>query len=215
MVNKIIHQIIGPQKNEFIQKCLDSWDCLKDKGFIIKTWNDSLINEFIEDCYPYAGEAILKARNHAEAADIARYLIVHHYGGYYVDWDIELLNIEKFIKLAGKFKNGFLVLDPFNSTIASECFSALNGDRYLKYLADEIIEVFNSKKRDEMGTPQYSGPYRMRDAFFKFKLNNETNRQEFIEINDIFLYNYREIRTMPARKKNAPLIHYWVHSWLK
>ena len=214
MINRIIHQITGPRQNDLIRKCLDSWDPLKNKDFTIKVWNDDLITEFIREFYPYASNAILKARNHAEAADIARYLIVYHYGGYYVDWDVELLDIGKFIKVTNRYKNGFLVLDPFNSTIASECFSALNGDRYLKYLVDEIIGIFNSKRRDEMGNPQYSGPFRMRDVFFKFKLNNEVLKQEFIEINDIFLYNYREIRSMPERKKKVPLIHYWVHSWL-
>lgn len=214
MINRIIHQIVGPTKNDLIQRCLNSWAPLKAKGFIVKVWNDELINEFIEDFYPYASEAISKARNHAEAADIARYLIVYHYGGYYVDWDVELLIIGKFIKITNKYKNGFLILDPSNATIASECFSSISGDRFLKYLADEIVEIFNSKKRNEMGTPQFSGPYRMRDAAFKYKLNKQELKQEFIEINNIFLYNYKEIRSMPERKRNVPLIHYWVHSWI-
>lgn len=210
MVNKIIHQIVGPRADKLINVCLHSWEVLVNYGFEIKTWNDDLIEEFISNLYPFAFPAILNAKNHAEKSDITRYLIIYHFGGYYMDWDIEMINSNRFLDICNKAPKGFLVIDPFNETLASECFSALSGEPYLLSLSQDIIELYNNDLQKYLPTPQYSGPYRMRDSLKRHR----NSSQKFIEVNDIFVYNYREIRERPKRKCNSPLIHYWLHSWL-
>lgn len=45
------------------------------------------------------------------------------------------------------------------------------------------------------------------------KYFDQNTKQELIEVNDIFMYNYREIRKMPPKEIIPPLIHYWMHGW--
>ncbi|HEY8954760.1 glycosyltransferase [Chitinophaga sp.] len=211
MVEKIIHQIVGPKTTELIDHCLNSWLPLKEHGFEIKVWSFEDINNFVETIYPFALSTLLNARNLAESADIARYLIVHHHGGYYMDWDIELIDPEGFLKICQNYGYGYLVVDPFNGTLASECFSAAREEAYLLSLVEDVVELFNNGLQDTLTTPKYSGPYRMRDSLIR----HDNSRQDLIEVNSIFLYNYREIREMPERETVAPLIHYWAHMWLR
>ena len=205
----ILHQIVGPNTNELIDKCIASWKVLQPLGFTITIWNDESLEEFISTNYPFALEAFLDARNHAEASDIARYLLVHHTGGYYMDWDIELLHIDRFIELIQKTETGFLLQDPANLTLASEAFSAGRHEPYLLSLVKDIVDLYNRGQRDSMGTPQYSGPFRMRDS-----LLTSGTRQSLVPIKEAFLYDYTEIRIKPEPPVQRPMIHYWLHTWL-
>jgi hypothetical protein len=187
-----------------------SWQEFKKSGFEIRLWDDELIEQFIKENYPFALQAFLNARNHAEAADIARYAIIHHYGGLYVDWDIKLLSKKKFTELIANNPNGFLVIDPVNQTLASECFAAQSGEPYLLRLLDNIAYIYECNFRDSLPTPQYSGPFRMREVFFFLK---QDSAQTLLPVKDVFLYDYLEIRVKPPRSKAVPMIHYWEHSW--
>lgn len=210
MVPKIIHRIVGPKGNGLTEKCLNSWEILHYHGFEIRTWNDDSILKFISKCHPFAISAFSKARNHGEAADIARYLIIYEFGGYYMDWDVQLIDLEKFLKIVRDFPNGFLIQDPFNQTIASESFSGLIREPFLLGLAESIVYIYENGFRDSMSTPYFSGPFRMRDFYYYRK---KQTMQNIIKVKDIFLYDYSEIRDMPKRDEKTALIHYWMHSW--
>lgn len=209
-VPKIIHQITGKPTTTLIDRCLKSWDKLEGFDFKIRIWNDELIADFLLKEHPFAFPAFINARNHAEAADIARYLIIYSFGGYYVDWDVELLNVPKFISLSKKYPSGYMLCDPINNTLASEFFCAISDDDYLLLLVLDIVFIYNNGQRELMNTPQYSGPYRMRDSLI---LHPKT-RMISIPVKEVFAYNYTEIRNPPQRKITQPLIHYWAHSWM-
>jgi len=210
MLPKIIHHIVGPKKNKVVNRCLKSWQELTKSGFEIKIWTDESIEVFVKEHYHFALDAILNARNHAEAADIARYLIVFHYGGYYFDWDIQLLNMELFLNLNDKHLNGYILKDPKDGSLASEAFSAKRGELYLYALVEDIVKIYADGKRDDLNTLNYSGPFRMRDTLLRCR--NST--QSILEVKDVFLYDYHEIKEMPERIEERPMIHYWLHSWL-
>ena len=161
--------------------------------------------------HPFAHEAFANARNHAEAADIARYLIIHTYGGYYIDWDIELLDVGKFLALGEKYPVGYKIVDPVNQTLASEYFCSVVNDKFLLNLTMDIVALYKSGKRNLLFTPQYSGPYRMRDSLL---VHPETNMIS-VPVKEVFAYDYTEIRNPPEGIITQPLIHYWVHSWIK
>ncbi|MGO1594996.1 MAG: glycosyltransferase [Sphingobacterium sp.] len=209
-VPKTIHQIVGPNTTPLIDRCLQSWNILKEYGFEIKVWNDDSIEEFILNSHPFAMEAVVNARNHAEASDIARYLIVYVFGGYYVDWDVELLDAEGFLSLRSSNPNGYMLIDPPNLTLASEYFNAAVADSYLLSLTQDIVELYNNEERHYHNTPQYSGPYRMRDSL---AMHNNT-RMNILPVKQVFAFDYREIRNPPDKPIVQPLIHYWVHSWI-
>lgn len=210
MVNKIIHQIvIGSIPNQLIKRCLRSWMAMTEVGYEIRIWDEAAMHTFVQERYPFAWETLSAARNLGEATDIGRYLIVYHYCGYYVDWDIELLDKTIFLEIADQFDNGLLILDPANGTLECECFSALKGETFLKRVVEDIVEIYNAGDRDTLSTTQYTGPFRMRDTLLKYK---ET-KQDFVDVNDIFLYSYREIWTKPERLAEHAMIHYWTNTW--
>lgn len=211
MLPKIIHQILGQKPSELVKNCLESWQFLAENGYTFMLWDDSTLERFITDNYEFALSAFQNARNHAEAADIARYLVVFHYGGYYVDWDIYLINIKLFCNLIKRFEYGYLVVDPLNDTIASEHFSALKGELFLLRIVDDIVETYNRGERELMNTPQYSGPYRMKYSLLKHKNTQQTK----IAVKDIFEYSYEEIREAKEYFKSGIMIHFWEHSWIK
>ncbi|WP_316828767.1 glycosyltransferase [Pedobacter miscanthi] len=211
MVPNVIHHIVGPKGNGLTDRCLNSWQILKDFDFEIRVWTDESITEFISEYHPFALAAFLNARNHAEAADIARYLIVHEFGGYYMDWDVQLIDLAKFLTIVENFSSGYLIQDPINHTLASEAFSALKHEQFLLGLVDNIVFIFNNNFRDILQTPQYSGPYRMRDYYYFCK---KKTKQRIIKVKDIFLYDYTEIRDMPTKTTKTAMIHYWMHSWI-
>lgn len=207
---QIIHQIIGKKATPLILRCTESWKQMLEYGFEIKIWNDTTIEEFLSEVHPFAREAFVNARNHAEAADIARYLIVYTYGGYYVDWDIELLDCRGFLATSDSYENGYMLIDPPNKTLASEYFCSIPGDEYLLKLTEDIVDLYNNGSRETLFTPQYSGPYRMRDSLAK----HSKTGMALVPVKEVFAYDYSEIRNPPRGPIKQPLIHYWVHSWL-
>ncbi|OFV10621.1 MULTISPECIES: glycosyltransferase family 32 protein [Sphingobacterium] len=210
MVPKIIHHITGRKPSDLVKTCLESWKPLSAYGFTFKIWNDEKIERFIKDNYGYALDAFKTARNHAEAADIARYLITFHYGGYYIDWDIHLISLKLFCELGDVYKNGYLVIDPLNDTLASEHFAAKKGEIFLLRIVDDIVETYNRGERDLMYTPQYSGPFRMKYSLSKHKYTS----QQKIPVKEIFEYSYDEIRGAKEFLKSGIMVHFWEHSWL-
>jgi hypothetical protein len=210
LIPQVIHHIIGPKSNPVVERCLNSWKILERVGFKIKLWDDQLIESFLKENYIFALKAFLGARNHAEAADIARYLIIYHFGGHYIDWDVELLDPDKYLKVCKKNPNGYFIIDPLNDTLASEVFATTPRPGCLMKLTKDIVQLFDSGEIYMLGTPQYSGPFRMRDSLHGYVGIEQT----FIDVKSIYAYDYTEIRNRPARKITQPLIHYWLHSWL-
>lgn len=209
-VPKIIHQIVGPGRSPLVEECLLSWKDLEQDGYEIMVWDDTEIEAFLHREYPFCNAAFKNARNHGEAADIARYMIVHHLGGHYVDWDIRLLSARRYLEMCGACNDGYMIVDPKNGTIASEAFSAKAGEPFLFSLVSDIVALYNNGSRDTMSTPQYSGPFRMRDSLEK----HANSSQCILPVKDVFAYDYTEIRAMPQRDIIQPMIHYWVHSWI-
>ncbi|MES2376034.1 MAG: glycosyltransferase [Bacteroidota bacterium] len=210
MVKKIIHQITGPRANSFIKTCLDSWLQLSAHDYEIKIWTDELIEEFIKSNFKFALEAFKQARNHGEASDIARYLIIYAFGGYYTDWDIELTRVDLFLRLHEKFGKGYLLVDPKTNAISSEHFSAPINELYLLKTTEDIVNTFNNGDRPLMETPNYSGPTRMKISLQK----HNGSGQSLIPIKAVFEYDYWEIKNTDGKGRTKPMIHYWLNTWI-
>jgi mannosyltransferase OCH1-like enzyme len=212
MVPKIIHRIVGQKPSHLVMHCINSWEIVKEHEYEIKIWNDALLEVFIAKEYPFLLPAFTQARNYGEASDIARYLIVYHYGGYYFDWDTELLSLNKFFNLSAQNSEGFLVQDPVNDTLSPDTFSALAGEEYLYNLLENICYIHESGLWLHLKTIDYTGPYRMREVFYFTK---KKTRQNIIKPKDILLYDFWEIRQQPFRDEEIAMVHYWEHGWMK
>lgn len=210
MIPRIIHHIVGPKRNELIDLCLKSWDIVLQAGYSVKIWNDDSLGEFLLEHHHFSYNAFINSRNHAEAADIARYLLIYSFGGHYADWDVELIDLDGFLALSEKYSNGYMLVDPANGSIASEYFCSNASDPYLINIVKDIVELFDNGERENFRTPQYSGPFRMRESLLRHPETHITS----IPILEAFAFLYSEIANPPKRKITQPLIHYWLHSWM-
>lgn len=211
MLLKIIHHVVGMKTNEVVERCLDSWQVLAEENYEFMIWTDDTIEKFLTANYPFISPAFKSARNHAEAADIARYIIVYHHGGHYVDWDIQLINPYEFINLCNSNPRGYLLCDfKDQKSVASECFAAEKKEPYLMSVIKDIVKAHENNSFQNLHTLWYTGPFRMRDT-----LQNCKTAQTILNVKDVFVYDYSEIREMPEREMVQPMIHYWMHSWVQ
>lgn len=99
MIEKVIHYIwFGDSSlSELSEKCIASWKKYCPDYKIVK-WDEK---SFDFDSYPYAKEAY-ENKGYAFASDLVRLYVLYHYGGVYMDTDIELLKpLDPFLSHAG------------------------------------------------------------------------------------------------------------------
>lgn len=88
MIPKIIHYcwLSGDPFPEKIQHCINSWrKVLPDYEFVL--WDTK---RFPLELSPWVKEAF-KAKKYAFAADYIRVYAIYHYGGIYLDCDVEVI----------------------------------------------------------------------------------------------------------------------------
>ena len=100
MLPKTIHYCWfgGNEKPELAKKCIASWmsHC---PDFELREWNED--NFSLDDCPQYVRDAYA-AKKYAYVTDYVRLWVLHRYGGFYMDTDVELLqNLDAFLEDAG------------------------------------------------------------------------------------------------------------------
>ena len=100
MLPKTIHYCWfgGNEKPEPAKKCIASWmDFCPD--FELREWNEN--NFSLDDCPQYIRDAYV-AKKYAYVTDYVRLRVLHRFGGFYMDTDVELLkNLDAFLEDAG------------------------------------------------------------------------------------------------------------------
>lgn len=209
MVPKIVHQIVlGWTRHKFIQGCLDSFKQLEPE-YKIRRWRNSDILKLIRQDYPFVLDAYENSSNYGEASDIARYCILHKYGGIYVDWDIRLNDVDGFKALLVNNPNGYFIEEKERETINIEHMVSIPENLL-------FIDMLRSIEEDHTagankGTILYTGPYKFAEVSRKYKLN-------IIPLKSCFQWGYMEVFNKDHRKgviPNMPLIHYWLHTWMR
>ena len=140
MIPKIIHYcwLSGDEYPVMVKKCLQSWQ-EKLPDFEFRLWDRS--------CLPLIGSNFANeaydAKIYAFAADIVRLWAVYHYGGFYLDTDVEV------IKDLSPLTTFPYVLGLENGTggIEAAVFGAEPGMEYLK----QCLEFFDDKHCVENG----------------------------------------------------------------
>ena len=155
MIPKIIHQTWNddplPQILKYIRD--ENIKLLKDKGYEFILWTDEMILKLINDNYPNFYKIYNSARTGVQRGDIARLMIVYHYGGIYIDLDILLLkDIDNIIDFS---KDRFNIsLEPSEQTkmlyktdtYICNAFFASNKNKAnkMKYILLGLLLTFNS-----------------------------------------------------------------------
>lgn len=142
-IPRVIHYVwFGKSpKNKSVQRCIASWRRFCPEYQIVE-WNESNYN-IKKNRYMYEA---YKAKKWAFASDYARYDIVYHYGGIYLDTDVELVaGMDQF--LYDQMFMGFLENCRVNSGLG---FGSVKGNPILK----EILQYYDGrsfyKKNGEM-----------------------------------------------------------------
>ena len=93
-IPKHIHQIFFYETNqdlpEKLIKAQKTW-ITKNPGFTYTLWNKTSINALIDAKYARLRPLYDSYDHWVKRADVARYLVIYHFGGWYVDMDINCL----------------------------------------------------------------------------------------------------------------------------
>ncbi|XP_052760937.1 uncharacterized protein LOC128203531 [Mya arenaria] len=79
-------------------------------GYRYTLWNKTSINELIDQYYPDVRRLYDSYDHWVKRADVARYLVVHHMGGWYLDMDIECKKGFDILRDKAKMKHHSIVV---------------------------------------------------------------------------------------------------------
>jgi hypothetical protein len=227
----LIHQItLGNKVPRFNQECLNSWGQLAARRFDIVSWTDLKVKEYLRNCQIAAAKRLYeRARNHGEASDILRMAITYSYGGLYVDWDVLLMEPDKFVAVLGDVSRSDCVLirdghttEPhFSRVYDNSLFYMSKGNSLALDFLGEIER--NYSKSPLPSTSYLTGPLAL-TSFLDAHPQYE-NACRAVEMHDIYAFDYEEVigQTKDETRREilkqhwdagrAPAIHFWTHSW--
>jgi hypothetical protein len=230
MTKTLIHQIVlGKKIPPLNQECLQSWNELLRYGFDVVRWTDERIHEYLAS-YPRSEVTSVyrRARNYGEASDILRMAITYSYGGFYVDWDVLLVDPDRFLGLMGDFESDGCVL--IRDRLTTEPSFSCTHDNSLFFLSRGnpfAVDFLRAVERNYAANPLPNTPYltgplaltRFLEANPKYK-----SACRMIDTREIYAFDYEgvvsrtEERTRGILKQSwnssdAPAIHFWTHTW--
>lgn len=206
-IPKIIHYCWfgGAELPENVVKCINSWKKYCPDYEIIQ-WNER--NYDIKK-NPYMWEAY-QHKKWGFVSDYARLDIVYHYGGIYLDTDVEIIRpIDVFLEYAA-----FAGMEQPGIVAMGLGFGACKGNPLIK----EIMEVYDTISfiREDGTLNLTPSPQFQTRVLKKYGLRNE-NINQTIKGMEIFSTEYFcpiEFSTNIMRKtKNTYLIHHFTASW--
>lgn len=207
-IPKIIHQIwLGSPFPEKYKKFQESW-IRHHPGWEYRLWTDKDIEEFglaNKEQYRFA-------RNYGEKSDIARYEILHRYGGVYVDTDYECLKPLDDLHKSYDFYIGIQPLDTDHVQLGLGLFGSHAGHPLLQTAIAEI------GKKESVIEPVVirTGPIFFTRVFYHIapKLHDKT-----IALPASYLYPLGYCQKSYDKsvwlKPESFAVHHWEGSWLK
>jgi Mannosyltransferase OCH1 and related enzymes len=207
MIPKVIHYCWfgGNEKSEMIKRCMASWK---------KFCPDYEIVEWNESNYDVSKQLFMKkayeAGKWAFVTDYARVDILYHYGGIYLDTDVELISsLDPFLKY--NFYAGFESISFVSFGLG---FGSVGGHSVLKDILDyyDRIEFPNN----EFGLTMASCPRIQTDALKKRGMvcNNETQVVDGCHIFSTEYFCPMSFQTGETRITDKTIsIHHFDMSW--
>lgn len=226
----LIHQItLGKTVPRFNQECLNSWHQLVGRRFEIVSWTDLKVREYLANCpIAEANRLYERARNHGEASDILRMAITHSYGGLYIDWDVLLMNPDRFLAVFGDVSRNDCIL--IRDAHTTEPHFSRVYDNSLFYMSkgnslalDFLVEIERNYSQNPLPSTSYlTGPLAL-TRFLDAHPDHERACRA-VEMRDIYAFDYEAVigQTKQTSRETlrqhwdagrAPAIHFWTHSW--
>jgi len=227
-----IHQIVlGTSVPPINQQCLNSWRALESRGFDVVSWSTRSAEDYLATCPVSVAKTLYeRARNYGEASDILRIAITYGHGGLYVDWDVLLIDPERFLAAMPDFERCSCVLlkDPHTQEPGFSC----TFDNSLFYLRqnnvlalDFLREMERNYRRDPLpDTPFVTGPL----ALTQFLEDHPHHKNDCHTVDTLDIYSFDYAKSMEhlkgssdrealknyALRVGAPAIHLWTHAWV-
>ena len=101
-IHQIFFYITDKELPKVYQENQNSWR-VQNPGYSYTLWNATMIEELIRSKYPEIEKLYHSYEHWVRRADVARYLILHQFGGFYVDIDLKC--IKPLSHLIDKAKN--------------------------------------------------------------------------------------------------------------
>jgi len=234
MIPKIIHQT-WKDKNlpPIIYKLVsENISFLKSNGYEYMFWTDDMILKLISEEYPNFYNIYKLARTGVQKGDIARIILVYHYGGIYIDLDVLVLRDFKEIidmnsdKLYISYEPSGQTKALYNSDkyICNAFFAANKNNNMLKILLNNIPEYIKNytenifQKFDIFGGSYFKTI--IEDPFNKWAKNDVyiiDDRELIYPINDLKFDNmpftigdWTKVKN-GKYEKDTIMVHYWIH----
>lgn len=235
MIPKIIHQTWkNKHLPDILQKIVNHNKTLLEKeGYEFKLWTDEDIKILINKHYPHLIMVWEAARTGVQKGDISRLILLHHYGGIYIDLDILILkDFEEFPGLLDLSQDKFyLSYEPEAQTIRiynkndylCNAFMASNkNNEMLGYCIMHIFSLHQKfgttilRKFDIFGGDYIKGIYESYLSYQK-DVHIIESREQVYPIND------PKFNDLPTSKTDWDLlrfrnysdrtymVHYWIH----
>lgn len=191
-------------KSKLILKCIDSWKkhC---PDYEIKEWNE---DNFDINCCEYVREAY-EAKKWAFVSDYCRFWVLYHYGGIYLDTDVEL------IKPLNQFAGSFVGFEDEKRLNSGLIRGATKGDKVCKLMLDSYDSSrfrMTDGKLDLLTVCD-----RETDIFLHLGMVLE-NKKQTIENTDIYpseFFNPTDLNTGETHiTSNTVSIHHYAASWV-
>lgn len=201
-IPQIIHYIWfgNKPKSKFVRRCIASWHKYCPTYKIIE-WNETNYN-IKKNRYMYEA---YKAKKWAFASDYARYDIVYHYGGIYLDTDVELVaGLDNL--LHDKMFMGFLESQRVNSGLG---FGSVKGNPILKEMLQYYGDRSFYKQNGEMDLRVCNHNETLILVKHGLIRNGEEQQLDYAHIYPVEYFNPAE--RIPVDKTIA--VHYGNGSW--
>ena len=205
-IPKVIHYFwFGKgKKPKIFEKCLKSW---KEKcpDYEIKEWTE---DDFDVNLTKYTKEAY-QMKKYAFVSDYARFYVLYHFGGIYLDVDVEVLrNIDELL-----VNNMFLGFEDRNNVNPGLIMGAKKGEKVI----GELLEIYNNFN----GFPNYQHTICniTTDYLIKNKgLDTKAEKIQYLDGITVYPFEYFCACDLITKKisatENTYTVHHYNASWL-
>lgn len=233
MIPKIVH-ILWYAENKLpnLFECILEENKNKNPDYDFKLWSnhnpENDIEELLKNEYQEIYEIFKKCKFGVQKADIARIVLLYHYGGIYIDLDILCLKpFDTLLDLSTQ--NALMAYEPIEQTkkafntenIICNAFMVSPPKHILfkkvidmsitlfKTHQDKIFEIFNVFGSDLFATAMQDDAIFKTCKFFDRKLIYPINDPKFDDLS----CSEKDIKMLQSGKYNdSYLVHYWIHS---